>query len=221
MPAKPNNAGSLPAAPAGQAGGAPDIVLLPYVQLPDGHMSVPDEYLFVLYHRLVQEGTLQVVFASGEVRQARDLILLYNNPTVFPVFVFLNDDIAGICWLNNLSGQSGLAHFCLLKPTWGRTTQAIGERVMAYWWGLKAPGEAPLLRVLIGLIPAANAKAQRFIERLGWNRLGRIPYLISGADAMINYIVRPDLRGEQEAAHGLGRTSDRDRRHGGGADEGR
>jgi predicted N-acyltransferase len=51
----------------------------------------------------------------------------------------------------------------------------VGELVLEFWANLKNDVGAYYYDILLGLIPASNVRAQRYIEHLGFDTVGEIP----------------------------------------------
>lgn len=172
-----------------------DIWLVPYVMMPDhGGPSIPLEYLLSVYRQMESDGTLRVIFSSDGMRSVEDLILLFNRNDVFPVFIFDGDQLEGVAWLSDVDDHRAYAHFCFFKSSWGPRTLEMGRKVLDYWWSMPSSGGGKLFKVLIGVIPAKNQKALKFIERLNWQRGCEIPYTSGNDSTVISYIIRPDLQ---------------------------
>lgn len=144
-----------------------------------------------------EEGTFQSVFYDGRIRTPEDFLEIMKKPANLPVFVFRGLDLIGVAWLNGLSGAHGFAHFCMLKGSWGRDSVKACQLFLEYWMSFMSGGE-PVFHVLLGVIQKTNARAIRFVEKLGFVRLGAIPAMLRDAyegawnDAIVLYYVRKD-----------------------------
>jgi hypothetical protein len=81
------------------------------------------------------------------------------------------------------------------KNSWGKDAQTACKLFLDYWMSFSSGGE-PVLDTLIGMIQRTNMSAVRFVEKLGFVRLGSIPRMLRDAytaernDAVILYYLR-------------------------------
>jgi len=64
-----------------------------------------------------------------------------------------------------------------------------------YWFSWPGSDGTRLLDVLIGIMPGFNHRAHRYVEKLGWTHLGKIPNMFKDTegnreDAIIYYTSR-------------------------------
>lgn len=98
------------------------------------------------------------------------LVVLRNPDDVTDV----KDIIGFATWEPLRFGPALLGHagFIFLKKYWDRHTSVeAGKRIME-WWFDKNPEP---LDVAVGLIAEKNILANRFVQRLGWTRMGDLP----------------------------------------------
>jgi hypothetical protein len=159
--------------------------ILPYVEI-DGARTVPDVYLTGCYNQLVEDGTADIVFSRGEVKNSQEFIQLMKHPNNLPLFVVIDKQIKGVAWLNHVSGNYAFGHFAFFKETWGKTKE-MGEAIIDYWFSF--PGEnGPLFDVIVGMVPSKNPRAIRFVEKLGFTQLKPdIPAIYPDCGATILY----------------------------------
>jgi len=92
-----------------------------------------------------------------------------------------------------VTSNYAFAHFCMFREVWGRAIE-IGKTGVDYWFSW--PGtDGPLLDVIVGIMPGFNHRAHKYVENLGWTRLGVIPGMFrdkerNREDAVIYYISR-------------------------------
>jgi len=164
------------------------IVLIPYVEL-DGSWTIPDAEMRKVYDTLVGEKLLEILMPEGAVKSAGHFLALMKSPANLPVVLYSEKNPAGIGWLNGLGRNSAFAHFCFFRSTWGRLTNAMGKKLLDYWFGF--PGESgPLFDVLIGVLPAWNHKAAKYVRRMGFTHVGDVPMLGGASGSALFYKLR-------------------------------
>ena len=167
------------------------IELLPYIEF-NGTRTLSDDVLKEVFATIKREGTLATVFCDGKVSSPEDFIFTMKNPNNIVAFILLDGQIKGFAWLNGCSDNYAFAHFCFFKEVWGKA-EAMGKAVLDYWF--KFPGvEGPLFDLILGLMPKFNQRAQKFVERLGFVRVGEIPKMaVRGTDrvpSVVSYLLR-------------------------------
>ena len=163
------------------------IILVPYVEI-NGQRTISDAAVRALWEQMVYEGTAHIVF-NETVKTSDDFLRLFKSPNVFPVLAGINGIAMGAAWLTDVGPNSAVGHFCMFKSSWGFYSYDVGEEILKYWFSLKKDNK-PMLDVIIGRTPADNRKALKYIERLGFQLLGTIPYLSGGKGLVISYITR-------------------------------
>jgi len=156
-----------------------EVKLAPYTQI-DGEWTAPDEFLEAVFQRMKDQGLLKTMFWEGNITEAKHFISLMQSPNNHPVFFFHNQNCVGFAWLSSVASNYAFVHFCLFKDVWGRAVE-VGLNAVDYWFSW--PGDdGPLLDVLIGIMPGFNKRAHKYVEKLGWTRLGQIPGMFKDKD---------------------------------------
>ena len=170
--------------------------IIPYVCI-DGAMTVPDTSVKWCYDQMVKEGLLKTVFPEGIGRD--EFVAFTKSPAVLPQFIYDDKTIAGFTWLSEIGRNSAVGNFCFFKSHWGYgIPEEIGRDVLDYWFSF--PGkDGPLFDVIVGKTPEWNRRAVKYIERLGFNILGTIPYLSRGRGMIISYKTRQEWAENQAA----------------------
>ena len=83
-----------------------EVLLAPYVRLGD-QWSLPDDFVTAFAGRMLEEGTLPLVFYDGSVRTPEEFLAFVQKPINLPVFFFYGDEPLGVAWLNGLHGGVG------------------------------------------------------------------------------------------------------------------
>ena len=153
-----------------------EITLVPYVEI-NGAWTASDNVVSEIYAELLNDGTADTVFYDGRISDQFEFIEMMKNPTNLPVIVMTGNDISGIAWINSISDNRAFAHFAFFKKVWGKTEE-LGQKILSYWLAIpKSNGY--LLDVIMGLVPAFNERAHKYVERIGFKRLGEIPHLVN------------------------------------------
>ncbi len=169
-----------------------EIKLVPYVQIED-EWILSEVFLDSVFDKMVGQKLLKTTFWEGRVTDESHFVNLARSPNNHMVFFFEERNCVGFAWLSAVTSNYAFAHFCLFKEIWGRSDE-VGKKGVDYWFSW--PGtEGPLLDVLIGIMPGFNKLAHKFVERLGWTRLGVIPGMFRDSDrnredAAIYYVSR-------------------------------
>lgn len=178
----------------------PPFLLTPYTT--QNNLHSPEE-LVAIYHRLHSEGLWSTVFHDNPEQSLFDFMAFFNMPTVMMQMINIVDgdsiqDLAAISWLAGVEQYGGrqraVASFCVFKDYQVPSiTSPMAKLVMEYWFkGLK-------MDIVIGMTPAANIPAVKFIHRIGFKEICRIPEysLLNGAitDCVISYVNKEQYGG--------------------------
>ena len=143
------------------------------------------------------EESFDTVFYEGTIRTDDEFIQLMQCSGNIPVFLFLDNECLGFAWLNGATGNMAFAHFGFKRAAGRKHTIAMGHALMRYWFAF--PGnDGPLFEFIFGMMPGFNQAATKYVERLGWTKLGSVPQMLKceyrgGRDsAEIYYISRFD-----------------------------
>ena len=163
------------------------ITLVPYVEI-NGQRTLSDEAIRALWEQMIYEGTAHVVF-NETVKSSDDFLRLFKSPNVFPVVAGHGALAMGMAWLTDVGQNYASGHFCMFNASWGALSYEVGNEIIKYWFSLQKEGK-PMLDVVIGKVPETNRKALKYIERLGFNIIGTIPFISSGKGLVISYKTR-------------------------------
>jgi len=146
--------------------------LVPYVPL-EGEWILSDAFLGSVFDKMVDQGLLKTTFWEGGVSNESLFVGMAKKPGNHVVFFFEGNNCVGFAWLSSVTSNYAFGHFCLFKETWGHSVN-IGKTCIDYWFSWPGSG-GPLLDVIIGIMPGFNKRAHKYIENLGFTRLGRLP----------------------------------------------
>lgn len=153
-----------------------DINLIPFSEV-NGEWTVPDKFLRVLFANIILEGKFESVFFEGLIRSDDDFISMLKSPGNVPVLITHGiDKMLGIAWMNALQGNLAFGHFCFLDDAIeSKLTVECGKRVISYWLSF------PTLEVIVGVIPSFNQPAIKYVERIGFEKIGSIKNMVRSA----------------------------------------
>jgi len=170
-----------------------EIKLVPYVQL-EGEWILSDAFMVSVFDKMVEQMLLKKTFWEGSVVDQAQFIGMVKNPNNQVVLFFEDENCVGLAWLSAVTSNYAFAHFCLFREIWGRSVN-IGKTCMDYWFSWPDKDDGPLLDVIVGIMPGFNTWAHKYVEKLGWIRLGIIPGMFrdktrNREDAVIYYTSR-------------------------------
>lgn len=157
--------------------------------------TLKDEVLLDFAQQMQAEEKFHRVFYDGRIRTPHDMLEVLQQPANLPVFAFMGSRPIGVAWLNGLCGNRAFAHFCMLNSARGKPAFKACRMFLDYWMSFEDAGE-PILEFLIGVIMETNERAVRFVEALGFKRLGVIPQMLEDAytgdraSAVVSYFSR-------------------------------
>lgn len=159
------------------------ILLVPYVEV-NGARSVPDSVLEAFWEKARAQGLDRRTY--GEATTTEKFLGLMKSPANIPTLLYLEgaSEPFGVAYLNGAGSNHCFAHFVYLKEVWGKKTLQAGWALCRYWFNI-----VPELDVIVGNIASDNARAVKYVQRLGWKRLGEIPYMANRKPATIVYTV--------------------------------
>lgn len=147
------------------------LTLIPYT-MQDGHWTLPDAALQGIWAQMVIEGHVKTVFCQGGVRTQDQWFEHCKNPANVIQTVWNGDDLVLVAWLNKVSWNHAMGHFCGFKAGYGKVVKEAGRLILDYWFDILG------LQVVIGCIPEHNRLALKYILGLGFEKGGFIPGII-------------------------------------------
>lgn len=154
----------------------PPFLLAPYVL--NGGMFGP-EILVDIFNRLKKEELYPIVFHDNPDMNLLDFMNFFSHPTVSLQVLAVTEgdqikDISGMAWLSGVEvfgdRQRAVASFCSFKEYQSPAyTDAMAAFVFDYWFNCLN------MDIVVGMTPAANVLAVRFIKRIGFIETCRIP----------------------------------------------
>lgn len=141
-------------------------------------------WLFWLYDKLREDDLLRLYYPNVDAsdRSYPMFVRMMSSDTTQVLLVVLKDKkteevqgLVGIATYEKMQfGPSTLGHagFIFIRQFWDhRTSLEAGQRIMRFWFE-----EMPQpLDISVGIIAKTNILANRFVQRLGWVRVGELP----------------------------------------------
>ena len=153
------------------------IKIFPSSQIPGRHLFT-DKYLAQVYRRIVSEETVYRVFYDGSVRNTNDFIEFIRNKKNEIYFVEYDGIEAGFFWLTRFRHKSAFINYCFYKNFWGSKAFTVSQLCIDYIFNRKDKYGQFTLDVLLGLTPANNKLAIKFLLKNGMTVLGKIPGIL-------------------------------------------
>ncbi len=159
--------------------------LYPY----DGKSNIRDEDWVFIWNKMVEQELDKVVFCGDGISGVFDFIALMKKclPTV--VVDMDKDEPVAVAWLADVVRSLGFGHFVFFKEVWGTgDAELIGKDILDFWF------ENLKFKLILGVIPAFNTHAIKYMDNLGMVMMDTIPHLVpvNGEEApgILGYITK-------------------------------
>ena len=153
-----------------------DLQIVPFIN-EHGEWILPDSFLAKIWQQVVDEDLCDLVWLEEDIGLEK-FILMAKNPANLISFGFQGEVCLGFGWINQMNGNIAHAHFCMFREVHGTdTVDQIGHMFLDYWMAFPDAKGEPLFDVLFGTMPECNYPAQGFVQRMGFQYLGRVPGL--------------------------------------------
>ena len=158
----------------------------------DGVGNIPDAVFHWFWNQMVEQELANIVFYGGHIKDSYQFTLFIKTQTVPTVFINKADKPIAMAWLSDAIEGRALGHFCILDD--GRQYKLeMGKEVLRYW--IETLG----INTVIGIVPAFNRRAIKYVDDLGFVILGEIPMMVkhngTPVGAFIGYFSVEDLEG--------------------------
>ena len=164
----------------------------------NGSPNFSDILLAQLFRRIVREDTLDKIFYDGSIRNTNDFIQFFRNSEHEIYFVEYKGKEVGFFWLNSFKHKSAFINYCFYKEFWGDKALKISRLTIEFIFQRKDQHDEHLVDVLLGLTPASNKLAIKFLLKNGMTTIGKIPGLLYDAstgaivDGILSYKQRQE-----------------------------
>lgn len=156
------------------------INILPYTEI-NGIRTISDNDIKDIFSRMKQEGTLKTVFYNESITNEDEFLRFFKCGSNFIVVAYLDKEMCGFGWINNLNKTYAFTHFCFFKEYWGEKTDGIGKACLDYFDSWDS------FKVFVGMVPAFNKRAIKFVKRMGYTEIGTIPEMVENSGMTILY----------------------------------
>ena len=141
----------------------------------DGIRTFRDSEIMALYARMVKEGTADTVFVDGTINSADEWLQAMKSEGNNLYVIYVEDEIAGVVWLNRLELKKARLHFCLFTLESERDSVEIGKEVVRYFMSMGVEDDY-LFDLLYGIVPESNKKAIEYVKQVGAVHIGTMPH---------------------------------------------
>lgn len=132
-----------------------------------GAANFADNSLAQIFRRIVREESVAKIFYDGSVRNSADFIRFVRNRENEIFFVSYEGREAGFFWLNRFRRKAAFITYCLYKNFWGADAFLISRECIEFIFARKDGHGEYLIDVLLGLTPANNKLAVKFLLKNG------------------------------------------------------
>lgn len=133
------------------------------------------DFLRGVFKQIVSEGKLDKVFYDGGVKNEHDFLQIFASPANLAVFSWIDNDFAGMCWINEIQSDHCQAHYYFTKKSYGAAAKQIATEVLSYWFSFTNNNDEKLFKTILGITPRKNKLAVRFNKAIGMTDMGVIP----------------------------------------------
>lgn len=151
-----------------------------------------------LWCKLCNEGKKDVVFYEKDVKSEQDFIKMALNPHVDFFRYLVDDDTAGVFWINGKEGYIGRVHHFWFKKYYRKCIE-LARIGLEHLFRMKRDGK-PCFKTLYGMTPVSNKLGVRFLKKIGFEVIGTLPdacYIAAQdktEDGLISYCNKKTLR---------------------------
>jgi|GEM_PF-2215922 len=147
----------------------------------DNRANFSDRFLGQVFRRIVREDILNRLFYDGSVRNTRDFRHFAHNRDNELFFVSIDDNPVGFFWLNRFRHKSFFINYCFYREFRGNDAERISNICIDHIFAHRDHSGDFMVDALLGLTPADNKLAVRFLLKNGMTVLGRVPGFIYDA----------------------------------------
>lgn len=146
----------------------------PYCQI-DGEWTFPEQDIRDIYGRMVEDRTVDMVFMGSGIDCEDRFVSMFRSDGVYPYVLFVDGRCAGTVWLNRIQYRWAQFHFCAFREFWGETTVELGRFCNTYLLNMKGEDDRYLFDMFVGILPARNRLAVRFVKKCYGTVSGELP----------------------------------------------
>jgi len=140
-----------------------------------GH-DIDDVYLSILWQKLHKQQLLRRVFYEGSCTREIEFIQFARREDISLFCIEDKNTPLAIVWLNTWEGYTARIHFCGFREAWGEPKSVfLGNAIHRELFSATRADGSPYVITLVGVIPATNVLALKYIEKIGYRRSGIWP----------------------------------------------
>ncbi|OPY89020.1 MAG: hypothetical protein A4E71_00100 [Smithella sp. PtaU1.Bin162] len=148
--------------------------LSPYTAI-DGIPTFKDSFIKGIFERMEDEGLIGQVFSDGSIKSSDDFLRIMKFGQNSLYVIFIENDVAGCCWLNGFEKRKADFHFCFFANLRGEEAVEIGRQVVIQLLNMENVNGDPIFDVLVGMVSEKNIAALRWCEKMKFGTLGVLP----------------------------------------------
>lgn len=172
------------------------VKIVPYCHV-DGVPTYKDSEVRKFFARIVRDGLKDIIFHAGDVTTENQFLARMKASTTSMYVVYADDIEAGLIWLTHFEGKSCRVHFTSFSEVWGMDTVSIGRDAIRQVLYMRDASGDYVFDVLLGLIPAQNIRAVKWLAKVGLVQACMIPNALWNGDESIPgtllYLTRKEL----------------------------
>ncbi len=175
-----------------------EVKIFPYTKR-DGIRTMRDSDILGLYDQMVEDGSAELVFYAGHIKNRDDFLKYMKAPGVYLYILEVNKDVVGVTWLDKIEDKTAFNHFCVFSNFWGKNTAGLGRVTLKKLINI-GDVHGFVFDVFKGTVPVWNKRAIEFAQACGGMNLGVVPNGIWNAgkhkseDAAFIYYTRETMK---------------------------
>lgn len=150
-----------------------EFALVPYCEV-DGVRNYSDSFLLDLHVRAEEEGTAGIVFMGSSILNGQSFLAAMKGKELFLYILYVNEEVAGMLWLNRFQYKWAQFHFCTFRKIWGRKTIELGKFALRKLLTMKEK-DVFFFDMFVGVIPTRNRVALSYVKKCGGIVSGTLP----------------------------------------------
>lgn len=163
---------------------------------PAGTQNFTEKYLGQVYRRIVREESVYKIFYDGSVNNTYDFKRFATNKENELFFPKFKGRDVGFFWLNRFRQKTVFITYCLYKEFWGTDALTVSKVCIDFIFERKDPFGQHQVDVILGLTPANNKLAIKFLLSNNMVIMGKLPAAVhdvhknTTVDGVFSYIQR-------------------------------
>lgn len=134
----------------------------------DGVRNFTDSFIMSIWDRIETEKKAEYVNRTSENWGREDFLRSVKSDKLHLWIIFYDKKLFAIVWVQNIKGKRAEMHFCTFNG-FPRNIVEYGREVQDFLMNFYE------FEVVYGFTPADNKLALKYLDKLGWVRLGVLP----------------------------------------------